>query len=111
MRTWRPFFLIALIGLWPQLGCQQLPTGDAVKDIRPIQQKPGEAPKQETTAANAGRPSMAQAKALEDARRISEALVMYETIRRSDNSQLLAATKKIAFLYLAYNELDRAEQE
>jgi tetratricopeptide (TPR) repeat protein len=111
MRTWRSFFLIALAGVWPQLGCQQLPADNSVKDIRPIQQKAAEAPKQETTAVNPAQPSMAQAKALEDAQKISDALVMYETIRRSDNTQMLAATKKIAFIYLRYNELDRAEQE
>ncbi len=111
MRTRRSFFLFVLIGFWPQLGCQQLPTDTSVKDIRPIQQKPAEAPKQETTAVEAKQPSMAQAKSLEDAQKISDALVMYETIRRSDNTQLLPATKKIAFIYLRYNELDRAEQE
>jgi tetratricopeptide (TPR) repeat protein len=111
MRTWRFIFLFALIGVWPQLGCQQLVTDHSVKDSRPTQQTAGNAPKQETAAVEARQPTMAQAKELEDAQKISEALVMYETIRRSDNTQMLPATKKIAFIYLRNNQLDRAEQE
>ena len=98
-------------GFWPQLGCQQFPADKTVQDVRPIQQKATDAPRPETAAVEAAQPSMARAQALEDAQKISDAMALYEQIRRSDTTQTLAATKKMAFIYLRNNQLDRAELE
>ena len=111
MRMWRTFFLIALVGVWPQLGCQQFPTEKSVQDARPIPQTAPVAPKQETTTVATEQPSMARAQTLEDAQKISDAMAMYEDIRRHDNTQMVPATKKMAFIYLRNNQLDRAELE
>src|SRR5438874_1880499 len=106
--AWRSI-LILLIGLAPQLGCHQLPKDTRVQDLRPIQQP--DAKPQELTAADIGQSLAAQAKALEDAQKLAEAVAVYEKIRATDPAQGSFATRKLASLYLKYNELDRAERE
>jgi len=109
--TWRTVILFLLAGLWPQLGCHQLPANKSVQDLRPIQQKDGAVPKQELTAVEIGKSLAVQATALEDARKATEAIAMYEKIRATDAAQAPHATRKLAILYLRTNDLDRAEQE
>ena len=108
-KSWRALIVIALAGLWPQVGCHQLPADKSVQDLKPIQKK--ESAAKPLTAAESGDALVAQAKALEDARKPGEAVALYEKIRVSDPAQAVYATRRIAFLYLCNNELDRAEQE
>jgi tetratricopeptide (TPR) repeat protein len=81
-----------------------------VQDLRPVQQKEIASAKP-LTAPDVGQTLVAQAKALEDAKKPGEAVVMYEKIRASDSTQATFASKRIAFLRLCNNDLDRAEQE
>lgn len=108
---WRVFTFALLVGIWPQLGCHQLPTGQSVQDLRPIQVKEDAVVKQNLTAAEVGQSLLAKAKSLEDAQKFAEAVAMYEKIRATDPAQGWQATKKLGLLYLHHNELDRAEQE
>ena len=110
-KSWRSFFMIALIGLWPQIGCHQLPSGKSVQDLRPIQPNDMAVAKKGLSAEEVGQSLVVQAKAAEDARKTNEAVSMYERIRSTDPAQGVHATKKIALLHLRSNDLDRAEQE
>ena len=107
----RLLLLGLLVGIWPQLGCVQLPTNKSVQDLRPIQPTASIAPKQETVAANSGQAAFAQAEALERAGKAAEAAALYEKLREPGSPHAWQATKKLAQLYLRYNELDRAEEE
>lgn len=104
--AWRNLCLLLLVGLAPQLGCHQLPKDTRVQDLRPIQQP--DATPQQLTAADVGESLAAQARALEDAQKLAEAVAVYEKMRQTDP---VPATRKLASLYLKYNELDRAERE
>ena len=64
-RSWRTFALILLLGVWPQLGCVQVPADKSVQDLRPIQQNADSAKKQELTAADISKSMLQQADLLE----------------------------------------------
>ena len=61
-KSWRIYAMILLFGVWPHLGCHQLPAYKSVPDLRPIQQKPSDAPKMPAlTAADLTPPSPPEA--------------------------------------------------
>ena len=110
-RSWRTFALILLFGVWPQLGCVQVPADKSVQDLRPIQQNAGSAKKQELTAADISKSMMQQAELLEKTGKTGDAVAAYQKMRGSEGPDAQQATKKLALLYYRSGEMDRAEQE
>jgi tetratricopeptide (TPR) repeat protein len=109
--SWRTYAMILLIGIWPHLGCHQVPGDKSVQDLRPIQQTAGSAKKQELTAADITQSWIAKADKLEKDGKTSEAIALCEKMREPGNPQALQATKKLALIYDRNHDLDRAEQE
>jgi tetratricopeptide (TPR) repeat protein len=110
-RSWRAFAAIGLFGLWPVVGCHQVPGDRSVHDLKPIQQKAGSAPRQELTAIDIVQTAIAKAEALEKAGKTEEAIAAYEKMREPGSPNAMQASKKLATLHLRDNRLDQAEQE
>jgi tetratricopeptide (TPR) repeat protein len=109
--SWRTYAMILLIGIWPHLGCHQVPGDKSVQDLRPIQQTAGKGKKQELTAADITQSWIAKAESLEKDGKTGEAIALCEKMREPGNPQALQATKKLALIYDRNHDLDRAEQE
>jgi tetratricopeptide (TPR) repeat protein len=108
-KSWRTYLIILLCGAWPQLGCHQVPGDKSVKDLTPIQQKPGAEKQQELTAADITQTWMAKADKLEKDGKSVEAIALCEKMREPGNPQAIQATKKIAILYERLHDRDKAE--
>src|SRR6187200_3000752 len=68
-KSWRAFIVIALAGVWPQVGCHQLPANKSIQEgPPPLQKGQGAVNKQQLTAEDIGVSLVVQAKALEDAK-------------------------------------------
>ena len=63
--SWRTYAMILLAGIWPNLGCHQVPGDKSVQDLRPIQQTAGSAKKQELTAADIAQSGISKVDRLE----------------------------------------------
>ena len=55
-KSWRTIAMIVAFGVWPQVGCHQVPGDKSVQDLRPIQPI-GKDKKQDLTAADTRRAS------------------------------------------------------
>ena len=110
--SWRTYLMILLFGLWPHLGCHQLPADKSVQDLRPIQQNAGDSSKkQELTAADIMQDWLAKADKLEKEGKAGEAIALCERQRGPGNPQALQATRKIAAIRDRGDDLDGAEKE
>src|SRR5260370_11152169 len=109
--SWRTYALILLVGIWPHLGCHQVPGDKSVQDLRPIQQTADKGKKQELTAADITQSWIAKAESLEKAGKTGEAIALCEKMREPGNPQALQATKKLALIYDRNHDLYRASQE
>jgi tetratricopeptide (TPR) repeat protein len=110
-RSWRTFVLLMLAGLWPQLGCVQVPANKSVQDLRPIAPVVAPAKSQELTATDISQSMMQQADLLEKTGKTSDAVAAYQRLRGADGPDAPQATKKLALLYYRSGDMDRAEQE
>lgn len=101
--SWRTYVMILLVGIWPGLGCVQTPGNKAVQDLRPMQTGPNSAKKPDLSAgdilANFGE------------KKRNEDIAKYEKMREAGGPQAVAATRKLAMLYEAAGDFDRAEDE
>ena len=109
--SWRTYAMILLAGIWPHLGCHQVPGDKSVQDLRPIQQTAGSAKKQELTAADIAQSWISKVDRLEKDGKTGEAIALCENMREPGNPQALQATKRLALIYDRNHDLDRAEQE
>jgi tetratricopeptide (TPR) repeat protein len=108
--TWRTIALGLGVGLWPVVGCHQIPGDKSVQELRPIQQT--DAKKQNLTAAEITHTAwMVNVETLEKAGKLAEAIALCEKMRDPGNPNAAQATKKIALLAHRHGDLDRAEQE
>jgi tetratricopeptide (TPR) repeat protein len=105
--SWRYYILILLVGIWPHLGCHQVPGDKAVQDLRPVTPIAGADKKQELTAVDITQSWLAKVDKLNN----DDAIALCEKMREPGNPQALHATKKLALIYDRGNDLDRAEQE
>jgi tetratricopeptide (TPR) repeat protein len=108
--SWRKYCLLVLVGIWPHLGCHQIPGDKSVQDLRPIQQKAPDQ-KQEITVSEITQPWIAKADKLDKEGRTAEAVALCEKMREPGNPETVTATKKIALIYDRSHDLVSAEQE
>ncbi|MBI1830402.1 MAG: tetratricopeptide repeat protein [Planctomycetes bacterium] len=110
--SWRTVAWILALGLWPQLGCHQVPGDKSVQELRPIQQVGNVAKKQDLTAADITQGAwLKNVEKLEKERRTGEAILLCEKMREPGSPYALQASKKLAFLHYQNDDLDRAEHE
>ncbi|MBM3997313.1 MAG: tetratricopeptide repeat protein [Planctomycetes bacterium] len=110
--SWRPVAWILALGLWPQLGCHQVPGDKSVQELRPIQQTGNVAKKQDLSAADITQNAwLKNVELLEKERKTTEAIALCEKMRQTGGPQALQASKKLAFLHYQNDDLDKAEHE
>jgi tetratricopeptide (TPR) repeat protein len=108
-KSWRTWAVIVLFGVWPHLGCHQLPANKSVQDLQPKKQTV-ESKKQELTTAEITLAAwLAGVEALEKERKFDEAIARCEQMRAPGSPFVWQATKKLALIYERQGERDRAE--
>jgi tetratricopeptide (TPR) repeat protein len=111
-KSWRNWALIGLLGLWPHLGCHQLPADKSVQDAQPNPARSESARKQELTASDITQAAwMSRVDALEKERKTADAIALCERMREPGSPYALQATRRLGLIYERMNDRDRAEKE
>ncbi len=99
-----------MLGLWPLVGCHQLPRGKSAQDL--TVQKAGTGPTQQLTTAEIFQTWMTQIDQLQRENKLSDAIALCERMREPGSPYAWQATRKIAQLCENDKEyLQRAEDE
>lgn len=107
-RSWSTHLLIVLGCVLVNAGCVQTPSGKSVQDLRPIKADTATAKKQDLSASDI---VLAQANVQEREKRLIADIALLEKMREPGNPQAMHATRKLALLYEANGNFDRAEDE